>query len=89
MATCVQLEYGELKATAQSIQDCTGFVMLEPTEYQQFILGSSVFDPSEISIVEAQSLFISGFSLVIICYLASWAYGTIINWFDSSNDNHH
>lgn len=86
MATCVQLEYGELKPTAQSIQDCTGFVMLEPTEYQQFILGSSIFDPSQISIEQAQALFVSGFSLVIICYMVSWGYGTVINWFKPENE---
>ncbi|TMP78587.1 MULTISPECIES: hypothetical protein [unclassified Pseudoalteromonas] len=87
MATCVQLEYGELKPTAQSIEDCTGFVMLEPTEYQQFILGSSIFDPSLISTEQAQALFVSGFSLVIICYLVSWGYGAVINWFKPENDN--
>ncbi len=86
MATCVQLEYGELKPTAQSIQDCTGFVMLEPAEYQQFLLGSSLFDPSEISIETAQMLFVSGFSIVIICYMVSWGYGTVINWFRLEND---
>ncbi len=87
MATCVQLEYGELKPTAQSIEDCTGFVMLEPTEYQQFILGSSIFDPNLISIEQAQALFVSGFSLVIISYMVSWGYGTVINWFKPENDN--
>ncbi|WP_024600996.1 hypothetical protein [Pseudoalteromonas sp. TB41] len=86
MATCVQLEYGELKPTAQSIEDCTGFVMLEPTEYQQFLLGSSIFDPNLIPIEQAQALFVSGFSLVIICHLVSWGYGTVINWFKPEND---
>ena len=86
MATCVQLEYGELKPTAQSIEDCTGFVMLEPTEYQQFLLGSSIFDPNLIPIEQAQALFVSGFSLVIICHLVSWGYGTVINRFKPEND---
>lgn len=86
MATCVQLEYGELKPTAQSIEDCTGFVLLEPTEYQQFILGSSLFDPNQISNEQAQALFMAGFSLVIICHLAAWAYGSIINWFKPEHD---
>tara|TARA_R110000751_G_scaffold103012_1_gene198265 strand:- start:3617 stop:3880 length:264 start_codon:yes stop_codon:yes gene_type:complete len=87
MATCVQLEYGELKPTAQSIQDCTGFVMLEPTEYQQFLLGASLFDPNEISIEQAQLLFVSGFSIVILCYMVAWGYGTLINFFKPEYDN--
>ena len=87
MATCVQLEYGQLKPTAQSNQDCTGFVLLEPTEYQQFLLGSSLFDPSEISSEDATALFVAGFSLVILCYMTAWGYGTVINWFRPENDN--
>ncbi|MCG7553290.1 hypothetical protein [Pseudoalteromonas sp. Of11M-6] len=86
MATCVQLEYGELKPTPQSIDDCTGFVLLEPNEYQQFLLGSSLFDPSAITQADAQMLFMAGFSLVILCYLVSWGYGTVINWFRPEHD---
>nr|KJZ10757.1 hypothetical protein TW77_06895 [Pseudoalteromonas rubra] len=86
MATCVELQHGQLTPTAQSIEDCSGFVLLEPTEYQQFLLGSSLFDPSVIDQATAQQLFMAGFSLVLICYLVSWGYGTVINWFRPEHD---
>lgn len=86
MATCVQLEYGQLQPTPQSIEDCTGFVLLEPSEYQQFMLGSSLFDPSVISQAQAQTLFMAGFSLVIISYMVAWGYGAVINWFRPEHD---
>ncbi|MCG7563334.1 hypothetical protein [Pseudoalteromonas sp. McH1-42] len=86
MATCTQLEYGELVPTAQSIEDCTGYVLLEPSEYQQFMLGASLFDPNAISQAQAQALFMSGFGLVIISYLVAWGYGVVINWFHPEHD---
>lgn len=80
MAICVGFSpTGELIQSAQSIADCTGYVLMDAIEYSETPTLQSIFaQPIAADLAE---LWMVGFSLPIIVYLSAWAFGVVINWF--------
>lgn len=89
MAFCVEIETvganaGFIKQSAQTLDVCTDYVIISATEYQSLPTLTDIFTmPLQ---ADLQQMWMTGFELPIIAYLAAWAYGAVINWF---NDNRH
>ncbi len=82
MATCVRLlNNNNLRATTDSIENCTGYVALEPQEYAEMQFLTQAFQIPETA--QLQELFIWAFGIVVIPFLVSWAYQTVIDWFEN------
>ncbi len=68
--------------SAQSLQDCSGYIMLTASDYTQLMSEPTLMDIFTIPVVgDLQQMWMLGFSLPIITYLSSWGFGVVINWF--------
>ena len=89
MATCSRKDSdGFLVVTNASPASCTGYIVLSPTEYQQFsqLLASQATQPTQptsgletISASDAASVFGAGFSIVMVCFVVARGVGTILD----------
>lgn len=70
---------GALVADSTPIASCTGYVMMDITEYSDYPTLSSIFAVPLAS--DLQSMWMIGFSLPVIFYLTAWAYQTVISFF--------
>ncbi len=52
-----------------------------------FTNSPTLYDLFNVPLVsDLQTMFMTGFGLPIIAYLASWAFGALINWFNEPED---
>ncbi|WP_255992066.1 hypothetical protein [Chitinolyticbacter albus] len=78
---------GSANALGMQVQDlpieqCAGYVMVTPVEFQQLNVIAQVFaapSPEQI-----QGAFMAGLSLPVIAYLTAWAYQFVINFIGKS-----
>ena len=87
MASCVSFDSsGVLYQTGESVADCTGYLLLDASEYSDFPTLQSIF---QIPLAEdLAQLWAVGFSLPVIIYLSAWGLGVVINWFRPSHDKY-
>lgn len=57
---------------------CTGLLMQEGQDIAYWL--RAFIDPDFLDTAQYQILFVSGFSLPMICYLVAWAYQSVINF---------
>ncbi len=97
MAICVQQDTnGVLYANGSTEPTCTDYLLLDSAEFQAFqqlqtgqqqmITFQDVFAIPEAS--QLGEAFALGFSFVMICYLVSWGYGVVINFFNPSHERY-
>ena len=81
MASCLIYLGDNVKLSSHSIESCPGYVVLEPQEYAEMQFLTQAFQVPETA--QLQELFIWAFGIVVIPFLASWAYQTVIDWFEN------
>jgi hypothetical protein len=86
---------GFVITTPDAIESCTEMVLISQSEFlqfSQFIEGSEIVTISDIfTIPESAELgeaFLVSFTLIMTCYLVSWAFGSIINFFHPDNERY-
>ena len=85
MASCVNFDaLGNLFQTGDPIASCSGFVLLDSTEFTDFPTLQSIFNMPLAA--DLSQLWMVGFSLPIIIYLTAWGFGVVINWFKPINE---
>lgn len=79
MALCaVPDATGALIVVDSTVQDCTGFVLLENGDALHFL--ERLFDPNFLTVADYQTAFQLGISLPILAYVTAWAFQTVINF---------
>jgi hypothetical protein len=75
---------GTAEGIVFNISDCTsGFVVEIATTVQPTL--QDIFNiPVSADLLQAWEL---GFGLPVLCYMTAWAFGSLINFFDSKHDN--
>lgn len=85
MATCVQAsEGGYLFPSADPLAECSGWVLMDALEYSQVPTLQALFawpDPSDLG-----QIWLVGFSLPMIVYLAAWGFGKVVNYFNPEHE---
>jgi len=96
VASCVKFEYpldinGSsdiqqefLVVASDSVQDCTGYVLLTGQEYNDLPTLLDIFAIPLQS--DMQQMFVTGFSTPMIAYLTAYSFGLLINWFTRPRD---
>lgn len=70
---------GELIAQAVPPSECTGFVLMDKTDYMQ---AQSAMDLWAIDPAANSLMFFTSFSLVVTCFLVSWGYGELLSFIE-------
>lgn len=79
MALCaVPDTNGALIVVDATVQDCTGFVLLENGDSLHFI--ERLFDPNFLTVTDYQTVFQLGMTTPLLAYLTAWAFQTVINF---------
>lgn len=83
MSSCIveNAATGALELTTDSVESCAGYIVLDSAEYTQMQFLTTAFDVP--AVADLQNLFLWAFGLVMIPYLVSWAYQTVINFVSS------
>ena len=67
-------------STVTDVNDCSGFIAQTAERYQA---TPTLYDLFTIPLEsDLQAMFMLGFGLPVIAYLASWSFGVLINWFN-------
>jgi hypothetical protein len=83
MATCLIYNGDNVKLSSHTIEQCPGYVVIEPQEYAEMQFLTQAFEVPEIA--QLQELYVWAFGVVLIPYMAAWGYQTIISFFDDGN----
>ncbi len=68
----------------QNLSDCTGYIAQDVNTLTQL---PTLFDLFNVPLMtDLQTMFEIGFTVPLIAYLASWAFGTLINWFSKPDE---
>lgn len=79
MALCaVPDSSGALIVTPSSVENCTGFILLESADSMHFI--NQLFDPNFLTEADYSTLFQLGVATPILAYLGAWAFQIVINF---------
>lgn len=79
MALCaVPDSSGALIVVESTVEQCTGFVLLESSDSLHFI--NQIFDPNFLTVSDYQDVFQLGITLPILAYITAWAFQTVINF---------
>ncbi|MBB5190720.1 hypothetical protein HNQ50_001442 [Silvimonas terrae] len=80
MPACLQVVASQPTSITTDTPDvCTGYVLMTGTEYQSLQPAMDLWTVPDSSVL--QQAFMTGLSLVLICYLVSWAFGSVIKMF--------
>lgn len=86
MALCaVPDASGALIVVDSTVENCTGFVLLESSDSLHFI--NRLFDPAYLNQADYEMLLSMGLSLPVISYLTAWAFQTVINFATRDKEN--
>lgn len=77
---CAEFINGQFTESTQAPSECTGFILMTAQEADQLVNFNTFFAIPDTAIIER--FFFLGFSSVMLCYFAAFAYGQIINWFN-------
>ena len=78
MSLCVVLNAdGTLSPTGQAVADCTGHVLATPTEIWLSHTLAQALEPPSVEVMAGWWL--GTFSLVMICYIAGRAVGSLLH----------
>jgi hypothetical protein len=97
MAICTHVNgLNQVEVNSTHPDECTGMILLEQNEWsffmelqEQFTQAISMRDIFAIPEVEVlQGAFMTAFSIIMIAYMFSWAYGVAINWFNPKHDEY-
>lgn len=79
MALCaVPDATGALIVTESTVENCTGFILLESSDSLHFI--NQLFDPNFLTVADYQTVFQLGMSMPILAYITAWAFQVVINF---------
>lgn len=78
-AQCVTPDnQGRLSVNPSPLAECSGYVLLDAAEFAEVPTLTTLFAvPAQ---EDMQQAFGVGFGLPMICYLVSWAYGSVIRF---------
>lgn len=86
-ATCVtQDAFGNLQATSDPLSECTGWALMDVTEYTEVPTLHQIFAMPELE--DAGAIWLAGFSLPMIVYLVAWGFGVVVNFFKPENERY-
>jgi hypothetical protein len=75
---------GGLQTVVSNLTDCNGYIAVSSAVLQVEPTLADIFNIPLAS--DLQQMFLAGFSLPVIAYLTTWAFGVVINWFNSNHD---
>lgn len=79
MALCaIPDQSGALIVTNATVENCTGFILLESSDSLHFI--NRLFDPNFLTTEDYMTVFQLGISTPLVAYLTAWAFQTVINF---------
>ncbi len=82
MAVCVDFvvtETGQqLQATSQSLADCTAYVLVSAAEHEQLPTLVDIFTVPLAD--DLQDMFMAGFALPLILYLAALSFSSVVKF---------
>ena len=80
MPTCVVVDQntGFLLASSTPINQCTSFVMMDATGFNNLPTLTDIFSMPVAQ--DLSTMWMTGFALPVIIYLSSWALQTVINF---------
>ena len=92
MAICVEIAPAPvgfpsptvLVPNGQPLETCAGYVVPSASEYKVFPSLLDIFSIPATG--QLEELFMAGFSIPVITYLAAWGFGVVINWFDEKSN---
>jgi hypothetical protein len=86
-ATCARANVdGFLYLSTDPLAECTGHVLMDSTEYSQVPTLQSLFAwPESDQMVAA---WMAGFTIPMICYLAAWGFGVVVNFLKPENERY-
>jgi hypothetical protein len=80
MALCVALTMaGTLEPTGESVEECTGYVLVSGSEHSFYALAYQAFATPTPE--QAAGWFVGSFGAVLVFYVAAWMVGTIVAMF--------
>ena len=86
-ATCAKTNVdGYLYLSTDALAECSGHVVMDAAEYSQVPTLQAIFAMPEIE--KAGAIWLAGFSLPMITYLAAWGFGVVINFFNSDKERY-
>lgn len=86
MALCaVPDATGALIVVDATVQDCTGFVLLESGDSLHFI--ERLFDPNFLTAADYQTVFQLGMTMPLLAYITAWAFQTVINFISKDKES--
>lgn len=79
MALCaVPDQNNNLVVVNQTVENCTGFVLLESGDSLHFI--ERLFDPNFLTAADYQTVFQLGMTMPLLAYITAWSFQTVINF---------
>lgn len=86
-ATCAEANAdGFLYLSVTPLAECSGHVLMDSTEYSQVPTLQALFAwPESDQMVKA---WMAGFTLPMVCYLAAWGFGVVVNFFNSDKERY-
>lgn len=81
MALCVTVDGAGVMTVQTGVPaaSCTGYLLVEPSEYQQIITANNLYAlPASQDFAAAWS---AGFVLPLTVYMAAWGVATLVNFF--------
>ena len=82
MAVCLLVQVdGSLLVDTAAPAVCPGYVALTPGEWASVGTWATLTDVPSVS--ELQAVWWAAFAVVMIAYLASWAFGSVISFLNS------
>lgn len=88
MAICVVIQNQVLlQSPVLANGVCDGFWLVTPDDKVTFL--ERIFDPAFLSSADYQTLFMTGLTLPLICYLTAWAFGSVINFLNKNESDSH
>jgi hypothetical protein len=86
MALCaVPDQNNNLVVVNQTVENCTGFVLLESGDSLHFI--ERLFDPNFLTAADYQTVFQLGMSMPLLAYVTAWAFQTVINFISKDKES--
>ncbi|MBJ92451.1 MAG: hypothetical protein CL577_07595 [Alteromonadaceae bacterium] len=85
MALCaVPDATGALIVTEATVENCTGFILLESSDSLHFI--NQLFDPNFLTEADYSLLFQLGVSMPVMAYLVAWGFQVVINFLSQRDE---
>lgn len=86
MALCaVPDQNNNLVVVNQTVENCTGFVLLESGDSLHFI--ERLFDPNFLTAADYQTVFQLGITMPLLAYITAWAFQTVINFISKDKES--